>query len=353
MKNKLTTLLAALVLVFAMAVPTFAASLPSEGYIETSDTTLSVDIPLVAENAVLDSVKAPALAYDFTVASVQPSASNGGATVGSVNVSPGPSAGLSVADPSWTVSDNLTTLTTNYKAMALTVDLTKFSIPGVYRYSLTDETASSVLSAAGVTAPAGYDPVKFVDVYIERNAQSNALVVKGYSVHDASGTKGTFAPYRFETYNITVDVSASGAMADLTSSIYSVTATQGGTSRAFYAGTTAPVASSASSTTGSYNANLASGGTIYLAGLSSVDTIAYAETITTGEAYTITHSIGNGTPEAGASIAATAAPSILQAHFFNQLDAVSPTGLVMKYGPYVGLVLIALAIIVLKKKAKN
>ena len=120
---------------------------------------------------------------------------------------------------------------------------------GIYRYKITDTTAASALTAAGIDRNASYDPVRYLDVYVEwANEDHTQMRVYGWVLYKTSngtdsatgttdliydGTDGVLGikvtGYNIEseilagdptsdeyhTYNLTVTKTTSGSMADL------------------------------------------------------------------------------------------------------------------------------------------
>lgn len=140
---------------------------------------------------------------------------------------------------------------------SVTVDADAFSAPGVYRYVITDTTTDEALASAGITRPEGYDKVRYLDIYLgydladqdedgsvedfyisgcvlfrSRNgggdveygvgtsfayndASSGSAKVTGYDVTPETGNDGCGAD-EFHTYNVTVTKLVTGTLGDKT-----------------------------------------------------------------------------------------------------------------------------------------
>jgi len=62
---------------------------------------------------------------------------------------------------------------------------------GIYRYKITDDTTAATLTAAGVARNSSYDPVRYLDVYVEWNSERTAPQVYGYVLYKTTDTSTT------------------------------------------------------------------------------------------------------------------------------------------------------------------
>ena len=365
--KKLAVVLAAMAMTLAMSVSAFAANWGNAALV-TTDTALNIAKTLTVTNPTLSSVAGPGVTYSYAIASVTPSASNGGTSitdsgshVGTVHPGPADGVTLTTASVGWATNEAVNASSSgaaNSKNITASVDLSEFSAPGIYRYSIT-ETASN-LAAAGVV-DTGANAVRYLDVYIERDAQ-DALTVKGYVLHDGATADGApsnkigFSTASFETVNVTLSNSVQGAMGDRQNQ-FGFAGTVSDNNRYFYANkAAAPTATDAmKNTTGSITTTLAHGETYYIAGLSTVATVAYTETNNTQDTYSVTYTGGEASdvaPSQTKAMAATSVGSAAAITFTNTLESVSPTGVVLRYGAALLVLAAAIAMFVLNRKAK-
>jgi len=177
-------------MVGVLAVPTFAATIGDDGIANSSDTTVNIPKSITVMNSGFDKSYSPTITYTF---SITPSSNLGkikDANNIQANVKAGIAGGItSTASVSFTpelVEDaGATSLAEEVvKNIELTVDLTKFTDPGVYRYTITDTTTEATLEAAGITRGSTFDPTRELDVYIVRNSTSGSLEISGYVLLD-------------------------------------------------------------------------------------------------------------------------------------------------------------------------
>lgn len=399
MKNaskKIVTLIAMITLVLCMSARAVLAAGDTigpndSGVTTTTSTTLNIVKTLKVSNPALVSVAGPGLQYSFTVEPATVPV-NTIITDGehSASVHPGPVDGLSLRSaPYFTAAELLNASasgTDNTKNIVLNADLTKFPETGIYRYALTDTTPESTLTAAGVRRVDEYTEVRYVDVYVQRDSSTDSLIIEGYVVgsdneenkngvlvketFDTSTTTddATSADYHtfdtrdiFDTYNLVLRKSVTGAMGDKHNEFpFSITVSNSG--RKYYSAKgTEPTGTSSlnmDASTTSLETALKDGDTYYIAGLRANDTVAYTERNNTSDTYKT--SITGGTASSATSVApggtknmpATAVPNATDVTFVNNHDSVSPTGVIMRFGPYIGMVVVAALLILMRKKAK-
>ena len=387
--KKIAAIGAAAVILFGMiAQPVLAATIYNEGTGKgvaiSSDTTLNIPKTVKVTNPALIKVAGPGLQLAYSIA---PAEVEEGTTVTdgtyTESVQPGPADGLRLTtSPSFPVSDLLDAAASgaNYaKNIVLTTDLTKFTDPGIYRYALTDTTTAEALAAAGVDRSEAFDDVRYIDVYIQ-NAQGGGLVVEGYVVGSDADENGILAKETFDTstpveegtpadtrdvfntYNVKLTKNVSGEMGAKHHPFpFEVDITDGG--RVVYAAKgTAP--SDAADTTAYTSATeietrLMHGESYYIGGLRKNDTVSYTETNDTDDTYLVsvqgTDGVtpGNVAPGGVKTMPAKAAPGIADVTFDNNLHSISPTGVVTRFGPYIGMILIAAVLVIVRKKANS
>lgn len=168
-------------------------------------------------------------------------------------------------------------------------------------------------------------------------------------------------------YNITLTNNVTGNMGDR-SNQFAFSGAISDNGRYIYASKgSAPTATNAnkiedSGSGTSISTTLAHGETYYISGLSSDALVSYTETNNTQDTYSV--SITGGTASAASAVAPSGTKSMAQSPitgstnnasavtFTNNLDSVSPTGVVLRYGPYIGMLAIAAALIVFARRRK-
>lgn len=398
--KKFAVLTAAFAIFMAMSVSSFAAASLNGGVYEGNDATLNIEKTVKVSNPSLTKVAGPGLQLAYTVApatvaaTTQVSDGAHGATVHA-----GPADGLTLTSaPEFTKAELLNASAAgeaNVKNIVLGCDITKFTAPGIFRYELKDTTTSEALSAAGVERSDDFDDTRFVDVYIVRNA-NDQLEIGGYVVgsddnNDGNLQKETFdtstkettddndtpndpsddtvttevkqTPDVFTTYNIVLEKEVTGSMGDRNHQFqFAMTLSQNngnGLGRAFYAqkeGSISGTQPNQTADTTSLSATLAHGEKYQIAGLTINDKIAYEETNNTSDTYKVSingEDSGDVAPGASKAMSPASVANAASTKFTNNLDSVSPTGVVMRFGAPLLVLAAAVAMFVLSRKAKK
>ena len=349
-----------LILVLAMSVTVFAAN-PS------LESAITIDKNLKVTNPTLTSVDGPGLTYNYAVAPETPSANNGGTSISdgtnSGTVYAGVANGItfttsSVSWPKGTAVTASATGADNIKSITATADASKFTKPGIYRYKVTETADPADPTTLGVTDENAAE-VRYLDVYVEND--TTGLKIAGIVMHDGSveaSHKKTFDASQFDTHNIEVKKAVAGNMADKTHQFpFSAAVSDNG--RKYFEGKgSAATSATTENTTGTSTTTLANGESFWICGVSKAGTVTVTETNDTTDTYSTAVS-GMGTVQATdvapngtiASGAITMTESG-QALFTNTLEAVSPTGVITKVGPFILLVLIAGALIMFNRRVK-
>lgn len=297
--------------------------------------------------------------------------------------------------------------------LTLTINPTAFPKPGVYRYKITDTTSEAALFAAGITRPAGYDKEFFLDVYIRRG--NDGLEVFGYVLMDdaenpvdsdtdksagfidpsnpgsGSGGSGSSSAVDMDTYT-TVDIQVTkqvtGSMGDVNHDFpFTITLNNNGLSYYGKEGSAPAVTDDLSAT--SISAALHSGESYYLVGLSPKATVSYTETNDTLDTYTLTvkdsananvkdnavtpadisgismapngtkttstlnvsnYPTTNSTSGTSTAVTPTTASAVT---FTNNLDEISPTGVVLRIAPFVFMLAAGAFLLFLSRRRKS
>lgn len=372
--RKIAVIAASLMLTLSMSAvafanqeaPTTTATNPVNG------SSIVIEKNLKVSNPNLASVDGPGLTMNYAIAPVAPAAGNGGTTItdaqnhtGTVHQGPADGVTLSASSISWPIGTAVNASSAgadNVKSITADVDLTKFTVPGIYRYQLTETvgTDTSVTGAQGET--------RYIDVYIEND--TTGLKVAGVVMHDGAtadgkpSQKATFSPEEFETVNITLQKTVSGNMADKNNQFpFAGTVTDNG--RYFYADKgAAPTAIDAKKIAGAaagsaVSTTLAHNEMYYISGVSHEAAVTYTETNNTQDVYQT--SITGGTASEASAVAAGATKAMASTDvdnagavvFNNALESVSPTGVIMRFGPYIGMVLAALVFALIFRRTRQ
>ena len=296
------------------------------------------------------------------------------------------------------------------------VDVSEFENPGIYRYTITDTTTPATLYNAGIVRSADYDTTRELDVYIVRDPNNGTLGVSGYVLLDeippvvvddtfktpgyviggdtimtvepgTDGTPGTeddvisfetadpnVAVDRYISYNYVITKEITGNMADLNHQFqFNATVNFGDftVNHTVFAGTS--VSDLSANATGSVSANLKNGDSLYIYGVAPQATVTVRETNNSVNPYVVTSSDGSidgvtVTPgnyadtdalnvsnyttvnsSTSVSAVATNAPALT---ITNNLNSPSTTGFLMRVLPFVILLGLCVAGLVVMKKFK-
>ena len=296
--------------------------------------------------------------------------------------------------------------------LTLTFAPAEFPKPGVYRYKITDTTSEAALFAAGITRPADYDKEFFLDVYIKRGNAGQEVF--GYVLmNDAvnpvnpqtnksagfidpsdpgsgggSGSTPAIAMDTYTTVDIQVTKQVTGSMGDVNHD-FPFTIAINNNNLSYYGkeGLAATVDDDLSAT--SISAALHSGESYYLKGLSPKATISYTEQNDTLDTYTLTvkdsananvkdnattpadisgismapqgtkttatlnvsnYPTDNSASSTSTAVAVTTASAVT---FTNNLDEISPTGVVLRIAPFVFMLAAGAFLLFLSRRRKS
>lgn len=358
------------IMAMAMGTTVFAAGSSNPANPATGTTgQITIEKNLKVINPDLTSVDGPGATFSYALASVEPSESNGGTSItdsqdktGTVHAGPAGGLALDTSSISYPIGTAVDAAADpgadNVKAITASADITAFSAPGIYRYSLTEtSTSTSQLEETG-------DGVRYIDVYVVNGA--SGLEFSGVVMHDgttadgAPANKATFAPAEFETVNVTLQKTVSGNMADKVNQ-FPFAGTVTDNSRYFYAKKAeAPTAVDANkNTTGAVSTTLCDQEIYYISGLSHDAAVAYTETNNTADTYQT--SITGGTASAASAVAPNATKAMASTDvddsaavvFNNELESVSPTGVVMRYGAPLLILLAGAALVLISRRNRK
>lgn len=351
--KKIGVLLASLVLTMMMAVPVFAA--------ENANPTISTGGSIVIEknvkttNDAISQVAGPGVTFKYThaPATVEPGTVIRDEQGHSSVVTAGPAGGLAWAESgdslAFTKTEMLNASATgadNKKSTTLNAVADKFTKPGIYRYELSESTNPETLPD-GFTNTANQK--RYIDVYVTTEG------ISGMVMHDGSvdaAHKKTFDDAAYVTKNVAIKKVVAGNMAD-PDATFAFTATVANNDRAFFTGTTEAGATTQVTGT-SATATLGNNGELWICGLSTDATVGVSEVNTFGgNTYKATYAVGSGAAQEGTTMAATALADHDVVTFTNTLENVSPTGIVVRFGPYALMLLVAAAFVFILKRTRK
>jgi hypothetical protein len=330
-------------------------------------------------------VYGPAVTYSYTIAGVDISNSvptvQDNASHTARPVKSGVANGVTLSDVVFTSSEVALTSDTGTgtvtEKLVATVNLNQFSYPGIYRYAITEKsTNTAALYAAGVTRPA--EDAFWLDVYIKNDTNAtatNGLSVYGYvllnananitTTDDPSHKVSTLTTDSYATMDFTVTKSVTGNMGDKTNQFpFTIGVSNSGMN--FYKGKTTAEGSATTDT--SLSTTLANGESFVIKGLNPKATVTVTETNNTPDEYTVSVQDGATTPvifvtaapvaangtkdtgntalavsnydDANSTTSVTAVPTASNYRaitFINDLEAISPTGVALRYAPYLAM----------------
>ncbi len=382
--------------------------------IDNNDTTLTIPKGISLINVTPDNYYSPEVTYTYTIA---PATVNNVTITDTTNhslpVENGPTGGVTLGNGgNVEFASELSPFSSNdgtekQENLTVNVDTTKFTKPGIFRYVITDTTADSELYNAGIVRPAGYDTTRYLDVYIQNN--NSGFKVTGYTLrteNDAGSKSQGFVTAsetsaktdKYRTYNIKLEKTVKGDMGDknhefpFTVTLDNNKSNNNGNDFNYKWGKDANNLID-SSTTALTTVNLKHNDTLYIRGLSPKATVGYTETNDTPDTYkakidgktseseNLTSLVAessvekNGTkvltvgavtnydtanPNQGNTgylppVTLASVTNYREVMFTNTLEAVSPTGLVLRFAPFIAMAVFGVVFLVIahRKKSKD
>lgn len=456
--KKLTLIMVAILLTIAMCGSAFALDTQQDGTGESGTTisTLLVPKDIVLFNTTAQDIYEPNITYTYTLATQNPGTGTtvtdknsmtatvktgvaGLVTIQGANGSgasgtAGTSASLVFGDDTSAGSDTNTegatvTSSSNVATRDITVAFNPAALKtgdplsyptdaaGIYRFKLTDTTTAAALTAAGIERDPDYDPVRYMDVYVEwANDEHTEMRVFGWVLYKTTngtdsadgttsivydGTDGTTGikvtgynvdsemldndstSDEYHTYNMTVTKTTTGSMADLNHEFPVSVAFANANVKSladFYSTGDFQNAALALDANGAYAVNadfsaapsVKNGDTFTFVGLPAGTTFQIAEKNDTVDSYKVTilddtmDAYMKGTATDGILIASGSDTGLTTAaalgnlngsayesediKITNKLDAISPTGYVIRFAPYVIILVIGVFLMVAAKR---
>ena len=430
--KKIGALALALALVLALGVTAFADSTVVTGnYDANAGTNTTVVTTSGSESITLSktivyfnpdgvAVREPDIDYSYTIA---PETMDGTTTVIDINnnspvvVLTGATGGVAT---SATISINPGTSVTATTAgspkvytTALSVDMTKFTHAGIYRYKITETNTDIAVASTGVLrASDANNEIRYMDVYIKNGTSGlelqGATIFKvnssidghatgvyttktiGFDVTQTSGYDSDTGVDRYYTYNLTFTKTTTGSLADKThvfpidvtiakavgladNATVDVSVNSGNTL------VSSPTMTLGTSTT--FQAKLKDGGELYVQGIpyypnESSPTYATVTSVKedndTADYYTPSVTTKTNLTDGSPAIAfdgnkinpsankTTTGTVVFQAAQYkpvlgitNTLEEISPTGVVLRFAPYVLMLGAAAALVILTRKRRD
>ncbi|MBO4241768.1 MAG: hypothetical protein J5883_00625 [Clostridiales bacterium] len=418
MKTKTIKRFGALVLasalVFSVSASAFAAK-TDEGGLPIDATTNEVEFKkeIVIQNSDSQDVWEPNISYTYTIST--PTIADGttvtDSQTNSTTVKAGPAGGLLISNASGSgaaasatvqfgndtgtaaqasspIGTAFASSETAERSLYLSFDDSQFTLPGVYRYQISE--SATGMAASGVT-DGGFTDNRFVDVYVSWTDNTQTAVevsaitmfvtnesieyddqnadpsfkVTGYDVASEDEEADSYV-----TYNLTVEKEVAGDFADPSHEFpFTVDFTEAtATAVEYYVTGDYTAADLVIGTTNSFDGTqitLKHGDTVTFVGLPVTTTATITETNDTSDLYEVTAADVNGalaltesnkvysTAADAVTIGQTAGSEDNTVTFTNTLEEVSPTGVIVRYAPYIIMIGAALALVVLVNKSKR
>ena len=415
--RKLSTVLLALIMIFAMSISTFAVNtdgtVNDDKGIESTDNTIGIAKQIVFVNGESTTVREPNITYTYSITAASPENAtitdkdnmSGTVKSGVIGAVSSTTATVSFAD---TNTVNATSNGTNSasKYASFTFTPATFGAAGIYRYKIS-ETTDVTKASVGITEAATYSADRYLDVYVQKNANSGALEIYGYVLYDGDANE-SFKSTKLDpagdvskksagyvdtdtnpddtthsnvdvytTQNLFIDKTTTGTMADVENDFpvaLTFTAASGVTATpkidVVLAGNGA-LTGTASDAVGTYIAFATSmsgtvrgGSSIYLKGIPEGAKASLVETNNTSDSYKVKAGATAGAEDllteaivaAGADSGATTAQTLeakKEIYITNTLNAISPTNVVMRFAPYLFILGGAVMLLIVSRRRRS
>ena len=401
MNKKILAILLAAMLVLTMAGSALAADMGASGTISTTDSSVTLKKAIEVTNYSDYGAYAPTITYTYTLSNGTAEGTVTGEVVDSttdpketmtVNYKAGltsylASSSNAVQTAVFTNTDTPETSgTTVSKDLTWTFDASKFPSAGVYRFVVAETSTSVAPANIGIERDTTYDTSKYLDVYVKNEDTGKAIY--GYALVDdenstVDSTKDKSQGWnagtdleKYKTYNLTITKKITGSGADMTAKFpFTVTLTgEMGYANITTAGSDGESVSSFATATGNTQSatvtgNLGDGKTIVIKGLPTTVSFSVAESNPTPDTYTISSVNVTGVTATGTTgtlagnaadtsvLASTAiantGTSAISVEVTNNLDLISPTGVVLRFAPYIIMAGIAVALLELASRRRK
>ena len=365
----------------------------------------------------------PDITYDFSIAPIAPPT---GTHNSGVAIVAGPAGSASITgQPTFSSAEKVLTTTGQEvtKYVEVTIDPTKFTKPGIYRYVITDNTTTETLYNVGIVRKgeddsSSYLATRYLDVYVNSKADGSGFEVSSYILHSDNAnvysTANKSVGYTdddnngydsYRNYASMLKKVVRGSMGDKSHEFPFAIQINNGGKPYHYAKYTIPEGAGRGTrqnytdvtwtfvegtTPELTRITLKHNEALVIRGLTPHASINYTETNDTTETYNVTAEYikaGTGQGESDHTFRAatdviptgtlsladtaekvsdyetvnsttnvthTATPQdIRYCQFINKIDAISPTGIIMRFAPFVILAGFALVLLALSRKTKD
>ena len=386
MKNlkKILAVALAVVMMAALSVSMFAATIGSTGKVESTDTTVTFKNVLKAYNPDETSIYAPAVSYAFTIAAA--SGTEIGQTITDANsvqavVKAGVGNPTITALVAWTMDNTITAATAGAdNNKDITVDFSGVTFPaaGVYRYKITREVTdtNNALEQDTTITVADDKNVRYLDVYVKE--VDGVRSIYGYVLHDVtsdittSTTKSAGFYDNYKTSNLIVSKTLVNDSAN-NSNKFPFFVTFANTKAAHIKTSNTVDGYSGESTVGTLAAaatsdtpTIAHNGAVKYIGIPNGFTAEVYETNNvTGTTYksegaadtaaaakNITWSSTNDANKSNTASSAAATDENKTIAFTNTLEIISPTGVILRVAPFAIILLAGIALFVIARRRR-
>lgn len=335
---------------------------------------------------------------------------------GGVNFASGDSTFDATQDSTVGTNTSATDIKKITKDIELNVNIAGITAPGIYRYKIKDTTDANALEAAGILRPSDYNTVRYLDVYVVDDGSDGGVKIGGYVLFTATDgtvsiettTVTTVVPGgektdgyvitsetekettdqtylesknksdEYHTYNLKVTKDVTGDFGDRTHSFPFTVKTSGNTADYTFEDKDG---GKAKKTIGNDIAeSIKNGESFTLYGLPNNTTYTIEETNDTKDTYKVT--ITDESAVSASATAPTPTPAILKAEasvktnekatlenqktedasleneyisvkYTNRLDSITPTGIFLRYAPYIIMAAAAIILIVVMRRRKT
>ena len=352
--KRFAAILMAAVMTAALAVPVFADDATEPADPKTGDSITTMEFDKILDAA--DDTYHPNETFNFTIAAAS---ADQGETTGESDapVSDGVEGGakFASANDSKVSMDTSKKGTQTYGGLKITFDASKFSDPGIYKYTVTETVPAESNKDIKYASP------KTLYVYVKY--VNGNKVVYAASLGDADGEvkEGNFTnTYRYnggepdkEFKDLVIQKTVTGAMGEKNREFKFKVKITSSSGRAYYAAYKSTSTTEIKLNSGSEYSDLTlkDGETFTIKNLAAGDIYLIEETDANQDGYSTKYKVGSADP-VGELSDCEMGDEAVTVTVTNNRDAVTPTGIFMNYAPYICMIAAAavLAFVFLRRK---